>query len=65
MPDTPQASGVACQAGLEAWVGFRESCVHAQVAQLSPWVLWGLCGPVDCSLPGSSAHGVLQAQGAC
>ena len=38
LPDTPQASGVACQSGLGAWVGFRESCVHAQVECALSWV---------------------------
>ena len=28
------------------------------VAQLSP----SLCNPIDCSLPGSSVHGILQAR---
>ena len=35
-------------------LGFR---VHAQLLQLC----LTLCDPVDCSLPGSSVHGVLQA----
>ena len=33
-------------------------CVHAQLLQSCPT----LCDPVDCSLPGSSAHGIFQAQ---
>ena len=32
--------------------------VAVLVAQLCPT----LCGPVDCSLPGSSVHGILQAR---
>ena len=30
-------------------------CVHAKSLQLHPT----LCNPVDCSLPGSSVHGIL------
>ena len=33
-------------------------CVLCSVAQSSPT----LCNPIDCSLPGSSAHGILQAR---
>ena len=32
-------------------------CVHAKSLQLCPT----LCSPMDCSPPGSSIHGVLQA----
>ena len=34
------------------------TCVHAQSLQSSPT----LCNPVDCSPPGSSIHGILQAR---
>ena len=33
-------------------------CVHAKSLLLCPT----LCDPVDCSLPGSSVHGILQAR---
>ena len=33
-------------------------CMHAELLQSCPT----LCNPVDCSLPGSSVHGVLQAR---
>ena len=33
-------------------------CVHATSLQLCPT----LCNPVDCSLPGSSVHGIRQAR---
>ena len=33
-------------------------CVKMKVAQLCPT----LCDPVDCSLPGFSVHGILQAR---
>ena len=33
-------------------------CVHAHLLQLCPT----LCDPMDCSLPGSSVHGILQAR---
>ena len=33
-------------------------CIESEVAQLCPT----LCDPVDCSLPGSSIHGILQAR---
>ena len=33
-------------------------CVHAKSLQLCPT----LCDPKDCSQPGSSVHGVLQAR---
>ena len=34
---------------------FRQMCVHVQSC-------WTLCDPVDCSLPGSSVHAILQAR---
>ena len=33
-------------------------CVHAQLLQSCPT----LCNPMDCSLPGPSVHGILQAR---
>ena len=33
-------------------------CVHAKSLQLCPT----LCNPIDCSLPGSSVHGIIQAE---
>ena len=33
-------------------------CVHAKLLQSCPT----LCNPMDCSLPGSSVHGILQAR---
>ena len=33
-------------------------CVHAKLLQSCPL----LCDPMDCSLPGSSVHGILQAR---
>ena len=33
-------------------------CMHAKSLQSCPT----LCDPVDCSLPGSSVHGILQAR---
>ena len=32
--------------------------MHAKLLQLCP----ALCDPIDCSLPGSSVHGILQAR---
>ena len=37
---------------------FRSVCVHAQSVQPCPT----LCDPMDCSPPGSSVHGILQAR---
>ena len=37
------------------WLGMRDLCLHAQ------WCL-SLCDPMDCSPPGSSVHGILQAR---
>ena len=34
------------------------ACVHAKLLQLCPT----LCDPMDCSLPGFSVHGILQAR---
>ena len=49
------------ESGAGGWVGGRGGvCVHARarsVAQLCP-----LCGSVDCSWPGSSVHGIVQAR---
>jgi len=33
-------------------------CMHAKSLKSSPT----LCNPIDCSLPGSSVHGILQAR---
>ena len=38
--------------------GFLFVCVHAKSLQSCPT----LCDPMDCSLPGSSSHGILQAR---
>ena len=38
--------------------GFVVLCVCAKLLQLCPT----LCDPVDCSPPGSSVHGILQAR---
>ena len=58
--DRSQKSRSPC--GLKQWWrGFRESamadhvCMHAQMCPT-------LCGPMDCSPPGSSVHGILQAR---
>ena len=45
-------------AGLYLWLNIILSTVLCLDAQSCPC----LCGPVDCSLPGSSAHGILQAR---
>ena len=37
---------------------YANVCVHAQTLQLHPT----LCNPLDCSPPGSSVHGILQAR---
>jgi len=37
---------------------FGGECVHAKLLQWSPT----LCSPIDCSLPGSSVYGLLQAR---
>ena len=37
---------------------FLRACMHAQLLQSCPT----LCNPVDCSPPGSSVHGILQAR---
>ena len=34
------------------------ACMHAKLLQSCPT----LCNPMDCSLPGSSVHGILQAR---
>ena len=34
------------------------ACMHAKLLQLCPT----LCNPMDCSLPGSSVHRILQAR---
>ena len=41
-----------------AWVCDTEEPVHAQSLQLCPT----LCSPMDCSRPGLSAYGILQAR---
>ena len=37
-------------------------CVHACVSVLLAQSCPTLCDPIDCSLPGSSVHGILQAR---
>ena len=37
---------------------YTYACVHTKLVQLCPT----LCDPMDCSLPGSSVHGILQAR---
>ena len=51
---------VSCIAGgfFATGEALLEWCVCVLVAQSCP----SLCDPVDCSLPGSSAHGILQAR---
>ena len=41
-----------------SWTSFMTSCMHSKLPQSCPT----LCGPIDCSLPGSSVHGILQAR---
>ena len=36
--------------------------VYASVCQLSHFSRVGLCDPMDCSPPGSSVHGIIQAR---
>ena len=40
------------------WQKYTESESESEVAQLCPT----LCDPIDCSLPGSSVHGIFQAR---
>ena len=52
-----------CIPGLPWWVSSKESTSNAgdidsEVAQSCPT----LCDPIDCSLPGSSIHGIVQAK---
>ena len=39
-------------------ISLMAMCVHAKSLQPDPTV----CDPMDCSLPGSSVHGILQAR---
>ena len=43
---------------LRNWPSHCGCCVHAESLQSCPT----LCDPMDCSLPGSSVHGILQAR---
>ena len=43
---------------LPPWARCVRVCMHAESLQSRP----ALCDPMDCSLPGSSAHGLLQAR---
>ena len=43
---------------LSLWVGRLENERESEVAQSCPT----LCDPMDCSLPGSSVHGIFQAK---
>jgi len=40
-----------------SWVLCQALCMHSKSLQSS----WILCGPMNCSLPGSSVHGIFQA----
>ena len=44
--------------GCESWTIRKESGKESEVAQSCPT----LCDPMDCSLPGSSVHGIFQAR---
>ena len=48
----------ACDSSSPAFCMIHLACVFAKSLQSSPT----LCDPMDCSLPGSSAHGILQAR---
>ena len=45
----------------DPWLGNQDPACHAMHAKLLQWCP-PLCNPVDCSPPGSSAHGVLQSR---
>ena len=47
-----------CWFGLPWWLSGIESESESEVAQSCPT----LCDPMDCSLPGSSVHGIFQAR---
>ena len=47
-----------CDTEMLGVVSAWEGCVHVWVTQLC----LTLCNPMDCSLPGSSVHGILQAR---
>ena len=50
----PQGNPRMCICETKMYVNY---CVHAKSLQSCPT----LCSPMDCSLPGSSVHGILQA----
>ena len=43
---------------VKAWKEFTHAATAAKSLQWCPT----LCDPIDCSLPGSSAHGIFQAR---
>ena len=47
---------------MAVWGGLTNSCERRQVKVKSLSRVWTLCDPVDCSLPGSSIHGIFQAR---
>ena len=53
--DTPELNKQGPLA--DTWVLFFQVCVCVIVAQSCPT----LCDPMDCSLPGSSVHGIFEA----
>ena len=55
-PGTDRVTGTALVAGTRGASGRASVCTRAQ--PLSPVPL--VCGPMDCSPPGSSVHGILQ-----
>ena len=61
--DNPHGVNVASQNKLRRdvnfWTWFFDNlCMHAK----SPQLCLTVCDPMDCSLPGSSVHGILQAR---
>ena len=50
--------GMNWEIGVDIYIYIYTALVHAKSLQLCPT----LCNPMDCSLSGSSVHGILQAK---
>ena len=51
-----------CQRGVGRFTAERRARSHKSAATAPSFFYFNFCSPVDCSLPGFSAHGIFQAR---
>ena len=55
-------SPIASRKNTVLWVHLRLLTSRSITIKVCPQSCWTLCDPMDCSLPGSSIHGIFQAR---